>query len=40
MSQTHTSFQDEKAILEVFMRLQVNNTGLEMAIYTVTLFNP
>ena len=30
---TYTISQGEKAMLRVFMRLQVDNTGFEMAIY-------
>ena len=35
MCTTYTTSQDEKAMLRVFMRLQVNNTGFEMPIYRV-----
>ena len=30
---TYTTSQDEKAMLKLFMRLQVNDTGFEMPIY-------
>ena len=34
MCMTYTTSQGEKAMLRVFMRLQVNDTGFEMPIYT------
>ena len=34
MCMTYTTSQDEKAILGIIVRLQVNNTGYEMHIYT------
>ena len=33
MCTTYTTFQDENAMLRVFMRLQDNNTGFEMPMY-------
>ena len=38
MCMTYNTFQDEKAMLRVFMRLEVNNTGFEMPIYVTRAF--
>ena len=38
MCMTYTTSQDEKAMLRVFMRLQVNDTGFEMPIYVTYAF--
>ena len=39
MCMTYTTSQDEKAMLRVFMRLQVNDTRFEMPIYCNLIFN-
>ena len=38
MCMTYTTSQDEKAMLRVFIRLQVNDTGFEMPIYIIHAF--